>query len=162
MLKAENSNAIERFLAAIASFLLALFTTNLCFLIALRLFTLPGSILLWELSHYLFSALVLSSIALAFLKKRHVHLQLMSTESLAVNSRVSRFGWQFFGCVVPFLILFALSLPFVWTSWILLEGSREFGGLPGYFLIKSLLPIFCLGMAVIGCFQAYDSIRSKQ
>lgn len=39
------------------------------------------------------------------------------------------------------LTLFWLSLPYVGASWRILEGSPEVGGIPGIFLLKTLIPL---------------------
>lgn len=52
------------------------------------------------------------------------------------------------GCVLfllPFCIFtFTLSLPYVASSWSVFESSREVGGLPGIFLLKSVILIFAV------------------
>lgn len=54
------------------------------------------------------------------------------------------------------------ALPYVADSWQRLEGSRQSGGLPGAFLLKSVIPLFCLlmlGQAVallIRCLEGRD------
>ncbi|MFP4127204.1 MAG: TRAP transporter small permease subunit [Alphaproteobacteria bacterium] len=46
---------------------------------------------------------------------------------------------------LPMLItVFVVSLPYVETSWSRLEDSREAGGLPGLFLLKTVIPVFCV------------------
>jgi TRAP-type mannitol/chloroaromatic compound transport system permease small subunit len=46
---------------------------------------------------------------------------------------------------LPMLItVFVVALPYVETSWSRLEGSREAGGLPGLFLLKTVIPVFCV------------------
>jgi len=42
------------------------------------------------------------------------------------------------------------SLPYVLSSWERLEASRETGGLPGLFLLKSFLLVFCVLVALQG------------
>ncbi len=39
------------------------------------------------------------------------------------------------------LFILIVSLPYVISSWQLLEGSREPGGLPAVFLLKTLIPV---------------------
>jgi TRAP-type mannitol/chloroaromatic compound transport system permease small subunit len=46
--------------------------------------------------------------------------------------------------------IFWTSLPYVAASWRSLEGSLDAGGLPGLFLIKSLIPLFAVLLAVQG------------
>lgn len=47
-------------------------------------------------------------------------------------------------------ITFWSSLPYVASSWERLETSREAGGLPGLFLLKSVLIVFCVLVALQG------------
>ena len=37
--------------------------------------------------------------------------------------------------------ILVFSLPYVASSWRVLEGSSEVGGIPGLFLLKSLIPL---------------------
>jgi TRAP-type mannitol/chloroaromatic compound transport system permease small subunit len=58
--------------------------------------------------------------------------------------------------LLPFVVMIAwVSWPYVSVSWQRLEGSREAGGLPGLFLLKSVLIAFCvlLGLQALamGC-----------
>ncbi len=42
------------------------------------------------------------------------------------------------------------SLPIVIYSWSIFEGSRDTGGLPGYFIVLTALPVMCVLMIVQG------------
>jgi TRAP-type mannitol/chloroaromatic compound transport system permease small subunit len=42
------------------------------------------------------------------------------------------------------IVVFNVALPYVETSWTRLESSREAGGLPGLFLLKTVIPLFCV------------------
>lgn len=55
------------------------------------------------------------------------------------------------------LTLLWYALPYVTESWRRLEGSREAGGLPGVFLLKSVVPIFCVLLALQGLALAVRS-----
>ena len=47
--------------------------------------------------------------------------------------------------LIPVLLILAeVSMPYIWDSWDRLEVSREAGGLPGLFLLKSVIMVFCL------------------
>ena len=46
------------------------------------------------------------------------------------------------------------SLPYVMNSWRILERSREAGGLPGLYLVKSLIPLMALLLALAGVAEA--------
>ena len=44
--------------------------------------------------------------------------------------------------LLPFCVfIVAMSWDYVATSWALREGSRDPGGLPGWFLLKALIPL---------------------
>lgn len=63
-----------------------------------------------------------------------------------------------FGAVVllvPFILVIGwMSWPYVAAAWQRLEGSREAGGLPGLFLLKSVLLAFCLLVGLQGLAMA--------
>ena len=67
--------------------------------------------------------------------------------------------------LVPFCIfLLVIAWPYVATSWKLLESSREAGGLPLVFLLKSLimiLPALLLGQAFLNATDAWKIIRGN-
>lgn len=46
------------------------------------------------------------------------------------------------------LVVLWVAIPYVGASWARLEASREAGGLPGLFLLKTVIPIFCVLMAM--------------
>ncbi len=56
------------------------------------------------------------------------------------------------------LIVFLVSLDYVASSWGKLEQSREAGGLPGLFLLKTVIPVFCLLLGLQGLALAGRSL----
>lgn len=67
--------------------------------------------------------------------------------------------------LVPFCIfLLVIAWPYVTNSWKLLEASREAGGLPFVFLLKSLMmvmPALLLGQAFINITDNWKILRSE-
>ncbi len=61
---------------------------------------------------------------------------------------------NFFGTLLLLLpamgFLFWISLDYVAASWRILEGSREAGGLPGVFLLKTLIPAMAVLLLLQG------------
>ncbi len=55
--------------------------------------------------------------------------------------------------------IFWISWEYVIESWKVLEGSREAGGLPGVFLLKSLLLLMPLSMMLQGLAMALSSLQ---
>jgi TRAP-type mannitol/chloroaromatic compound transport system permease small subunit len=68
--------------------------------------------------------------------------------------------------LLPFCVFILVTAwPYVMNSWALLEGSREAGGLPLVFLLKSLIlvmPALLLGQALVNAIDAWDTLRSEQ
>ena len=66
--------------------------------------------------------------------------------------------------LVPFCIfILVIAWPYVANSWKLLETSREAGGLPLVFLLKSLIlvmPALLLGQAFINATDAWKTLRN--
>jgi TRAP-type mannitol/chloroaromatic compound transport system permease small subunit len=66
--------------------------------------------------------------------------------------------------LIPFCIfVLVIAWPYVANSWKLLEGSREAGGLPLVFLLKSLimvLPALLLAQAFINMTDAWKTLRN--
>ncbi|KZB60734.1 MULTISPECIES: TRAP transporter small permease subunit [Thalassospira] len=70
---------------------------------------------------------------------------------------VDLFGSLFL--MTPVLVMILMySYPYVATSWHRLEGSHETGGLPGLFLYKSVILVFCVLMLLQGLSLAARSI----
>ena len=67
--------------------------------------------------------------------------------------------------LVPFCVFLLVSAgPYVASSWKLLESSREAGGLPMVFLLKSLIlimPLLLLGQAFINSNDAWRTLRGN-
>jgi TRAP-type mannitol/chloroaromatic compound transport system permease small subunit len=55
-------------------------------------------------------------------------------------------------------VAFVFSVPYVWAAWERLETSREAGGLPALFLLKSVLLVFCLLLGLQGLALAARSL----
>ncbi|MEQ8285377.1 TRAP transporter small permease subunit [Thalassospira sp.] len=70
---------------------------------------------------------------------------------------VDLFGSLFLLMPVVIMILM-YSYPYVVTSWHRLEGSHETGGLPGLFLYKSVILVFCVLMLLQGMSLAARSV----
>jgi TRAP-type mannitol/chloroaromatic compound transport system permease small subunit len=58
------------------------------------------------------------------------------------------------------IVVFVVSLDYVTASWSKLEESREAGGLPGLFLLKSVITAFCVLLGLQGLSLAGRSILS--
>ena len=79
-----------------------------------------------------------------FLQEGHVRVDVFYRgASIRYKAWVDLLGALFLA--LPMLItVFVVALPYVETSWSRLEASREAGGLPGLFLLKTVIPTFCV------------------
>ena len=78
----------------------------------------------------------------------HVRVDIFyRTASLRNKALVDLFGSLVL--LLPMLVLvWVQAWPYVLDSWARLEESREAGGLPGLFLLKSILLVFCVTMGL--------------
>ena len=103
-----------------------------------------GSIALQESVIYLHGLVLMTSIAYTLRHQGHVRVDIFyarfSPESQAL---IDLLGTLFF--LFPFSIfLFYCSLDYVSLSWSLGESSGQPGGLPGVYLLKTLIPLFSI------------------
>ncbi len=109
-----------------------------------------GFLQLQDFAAYSFAALVVLGIPYALAEDAHVRVDVFrEKQSLSSQLAVDRAG------VVLFLFpVFLLTLTSVWPdvlyAWSISEGSRETGGLPGLYLVKSALPLACILMLFQG------------
>ena len=99
---------------------------------------------------YSFSALVVLTIPLTAGMGRHVRVDILrSGFSRRTNHRIDRFGHVLFTLPV-FGLMLVNAWPLVRASWAIHEGSRETGGLPGLFLVKSTVLAMCVLVLALG------------
>ena len=124
-----------------------------------------GWIWLQESLTYLHVAVFSVVAAWALQQDGHVRVDIFYADMTDKNrARVDLFGSLIF--LVPFCIfILVISWPYVANSWKLLESSREAGGLPLVFLLKSLImvmPALLLGQAVINITDAWKTLRHEK
>jgi TRAP-type mannitol/chloroaromatic compound transport system permease small subunit len=114
-----------------------------------------GRIWLQELYVVAFGAGFMLMAPQAYAENAHIRIDVLSHRW----GPATRAAIELVGCVlflVPWLLVLAwASWPFVRLSWLVREPSPQAGGLPGYYLVKSIIPLFALLMllqavAVIG------------
>jgi TRAP-type mannitol/chloroaromatic compound transport system permease small subunit len=65
--------------------------------------------------------------------------------------------------LLPFMaVLLWFAVPYVTRSWSIMETSRETSGLPGVYLLKTLIPAFAILMALQGIAQAIRAAHVLQ
>ncbi len=101
---------------------------------------------LWaqEAALYLHGAIFMLASGWTLLSDRHVRIDVFSNRfSKNKQDLVEKFGSVFllFSMMAAIVIT---SIGYVGESWSILEGSPEISGLPGRFLLKSLIPVFAV------------------
>jgi TRAP-type mannitol/chloroaromatic compound transport system permease small subunit len=109
-----------------------------------------GSIAAQEATLWLHSAIFLLGMGYALRHDAHVRVDVfVHSRSPRARARIELFGialllWPL--CAFAFWI----SLGYVALSWEIGEGSRDPGGLPGVYLLKTLIPLATLLLALQG------------
>ena len=124
-----------------------------------------GWIWLQESLTYLHVTVFMVVTAWALQDEGHVRVDIFYTRmSPRKRALVDLLGTLLF--LVPFCIyILVTAWPYVSNSWALLEGSREAGGLPLVYLLKSLIlimPALMLGQALDNTIDAWTTLRSEQ
>ena len=98
-----------------------------------------GSIALQEASTYLHASIFLIGMAYTLQQDAHVRVDIFYSRcSKQTKAWIDLFGALFL--LLPFMLFISwISWSYIVDSWSVLEGSREAGGLPGVFLLKSLI-----------------------
>jgi len=140
---------LSKTLAGIESFIdwsgrtvswLSLFLVLITFIVVvLRYVFDSGSIALQEVTTYLHATIFLVGMAYTLQQDAHVRVDIFYSRC----SRRSKAWIDLFGALfllLPFMLFISwVSWIYIVDSWSVLEGSREAGGLPGVFLLKSLI-----------------------
>jgi TRAP-type mannitol/chloroaromatic compound transport system permease small subunit len=113
-----------------------------------------GALMLQESLTYMFSLLFMLGAGYTLLQDGHVRVDIFyRTARPSTKALVDLLGSLFFLIPVSVLI-FIISWPYVAASWAVLEGSKETSGIPGIFLLKSLIPIFAILLMLQGAANA--------
>lgn len=135
---------------AVCIALLACLTTSEVLVVMLRYVYGIGFLQLQDFAAYSFAALLVLGVPYALARDAHVRVDVFREhQTEALKRRID------IAAVLLLLIpVFGLTLYSVWPdisyAWEIKEGSKETGGLPGLFLVKSALPLSCALMIIQG------------
>ena len=124
-----------------------------------------GSIGLQESALYFHALLFMAGSAYTFKHHGHVRVDIFYQKMTAkTRALINLLGGLFL--LLPFcLFIIWISADYVIASWSQLESSRESGGLPLIFLLKSFIPllgILLLLQAIASIIHALSTILSKE
>jgi len=141
---------------AVAWLTLAMVLITFGVVVARYLFN-EGSIAVQESVTYLHAIVFLLGAAYTLRHDRHVRVDIFyQRRDARGRARIDLLGVLLF--LLPTCVfIFVTSLDYVGASWALLEGSREAGGLPLVFALKTLIPITAVALALQGLVMAADA-----
>lgn len=123
-----------------------------------------GSIALQESIIYMHACVFLLGAAYTLQRGAHVRVDIFYQKfSETTQAWIDLFGTLFF-LLPSMLFIFIISWEYVSESWLVHEGSREAGGLPGVYLLKSVILVMAVLMllqAVAMILRAIQTIKSK-
>lgn len=131
---------VERIGRGVAWMTLALVLVTVC-VVVLRYAFNQGSIRLQESILYLHSIIFLLGAAFTLKHDGHVRVDIFYRGMNDRRKALVDAAGVLFLLLPTCLFILIVSLPYVISSWELLEGSREPGGLPAVFLLKTLIPV---------------------
>ena len=131
-------------------------------IVVLRYALGQNTILLQEGVGALHALALMLGIAYTLLEKGHVRVDIVHSRLGERRSRlVDAFGHIFLLLPVAALI-FLTSLPYVAQSWRVAEGSAEVDGLPGVYLLKTLIPLMAALLFAQGLSELIKTFGKRQ
>ena len=152
------ASASQRLLSMVAHLcgrLLAILVAVQFAIVVARYLVATNFLWLQELAVYMHAAIIMLAAAWGLVCNKHVRIDVFWGRFGPTGKR--RIEWiGTLALLVPMAgAVFFTSLPYVVQSWSVSEGSTEVSGLPGLFLLKSLLPIFAVLLLVAGLLRLW-------
>ena len=141
---AERLDTVNRAVGAVARWFALVMVLLQFGVVLLRYVFGFSSIALNESVLYLHSALFMLGAGYTLLVDGHVRVDIFYAKlGQAGRSRIDVFGHLFL-LIPSMLALLYWSWPSVRNAWAILEGPISVGGIPAVFVMKSLIPAFCV------------------
>lgn len=161
---------LSKILAGIESFIdwsgrtvswFSLFLVLITFIVVVMRYIFDsGSIALQESTTYLHASIFLVGMAYTLQQDAHVRVDIFYTQfSSQTKAWIDLFGTLFL--LLPFMLFISwISWQYIVDSWSVLEGSREAGGLPGVFILKSLILVMTSLLSLQALTQVARNIQT--
>jgi len=161
---------LSKILAGIESFIdwsgrtvswFSLFLVLITFIVVVMRYVFDsGSIALQESTTYLHASIFLVGMAYTLQQDAHVRVDIFYTQfSSQTKAWIDLFGTLFL--LLPFMLFISwISWEYIVDSWSVLEGSREAGGLPGVFILKSLILVMTSLLSLQALTQVARNIQT--
>ncbi len=161
------ANRLESFISLTGRMVswLSLFMVLTTFVVVIMRYLFDsGSIAMQESVSYMHAILFLVGAAWTLQQDAHVRVDIFYTNfSEHKRALVDLFGSLFL--LLPLMLFISyISWQYVSNSWEVLEGSREAGGLPGVYLLKSsilLMSALLILQGIANALKAFTILRGK-
>ncbi len=139
-----NIDALNERVGRLAAWLVLVMVFITFLVVVLRYGFNFGRISLQESITYLHAFVFMLAGAYTLKHNEHVRVDIFYQDMFTQNkAKVDLFGTLFL--LLPFAgFIFWVSFDYVLNSWKLLEGSREAGGLPFVYILKTLIPLMAI------------------
>lgn len=124
-------------------------------IVVLRYAFSVNSIAMQESVMYMHAAVFMLAAAYTLRHDGHVRVDIFYRGMSARGKALVDLLGTLFLLLPVMIFVIATSLGYVGKSWRILEGSPDAGGIPGVFLLKTLIPLFALLMIVQGLVEIY-------
>jgi len=155
---ANLANAVTCQIAHVIRWLALIMVLMTISIVVLRYAFNVGAIPLQEGVMYLHGALFMLGIPYGVSTNTHVRVDIIYTRLTDNQRRYIDLAGHILFLVPVSIFIIVTSVPYVKASWAVLEGSAEVGGIPGVFLLKTLIPVMAALLLVQGFSQIVRSI----
>ena len=109
-----------------------------------------GSIMMQESVTYMHAILFMIGAGYTLLYDGHVRVDIFYRDASERNKAIVDMVWSLLLLFPVITLIFIASYPYVVQSWASMEGSVETSGIPGVYLLKSVILVFCFLMGLQG------------
>lgn len=117
-----------------------------------------GSLMMQESIIYLHGTMFMLGSAYTLLNNGHVRVDVFYREADPRWKAKVDFAGHVFFLIPVCTLIFIYSWAYVLGSWASLEGSRETSGIPGVFVLKTVVLVFCALMILQGLAQGLKAL----
>lgn len=147
-------DSLNRWIGVVAAWsVLAMMLIQFAIIVMRALFGV-GSLWMQESLFYFHALLVLCTAAWTLQNNGHVRVDIFYADASPRTKAIIDLGGAML-LLIPFMIaILWFSWPYAARAWAIREGSRESGGIPLIFVLKTMIPLFAGLMILQGLAQA--------
>jgi len=121
-----------------------------------------GTIVMQESVMYLHAILFMLGIPYGLGQNAHVRVDVFFSKLQRRRQRWIDIAGHVLFLVPVSSFIFLTSLPYVASAWRVLEGSAEVGGIPGIFLLKTLIPVMAVLLFLQGLVEITKCLTEQE